>query len=423
MDEESMLNASTSMEEPQAGPSTLTSVESGTDKPEGMSKNAMKRLAKEARMAELKPLKRKLEKQRRKERKNELSKGYIEGTLSEKDKELYEKRKQLEKERKIATKKFKSGELDSIPGNNGRIGNNNSVEGNEIWNGGIIIDLGFDKLMNEQEIKSISSQIAYCYSSNRTASKPIKTILHTSFSPEHSPRLWNKMISRNWNKWSRSYWWHQDVGELNEILNSNLEDLKSTSATTIDQIEGNNVNNDNQNVNEQGKRSIEMTEDETQKQLEDYLIGPNLPKGIIKGKHKLIYLSADSEEEIETLDENEIYIIGGIVDRNRYKNLCQNKAENLNIKTARLPIGKFIENLPTRKVLTVNQVFDILLQYIAQKDWQKAFETVIPQRKYHESKKAKSIHNKQINEDQSNESVNNDDDDDADDQEELDEQH
>jgi hypothetical protein len=32
-----------------------------------------------------------------------------------------------------------------------------------------------------------------------------------------------------------------------------------------------------------------------------------------------IYLSADADYELETLKENETYIIGGIVDRNRYK--------------------------------------------------------------------------------------------------------
>lgn len=32
-----------------------------------------------------------------------------------------------------------------------------------------------------------------------------------------------------------------------------------------------------------------------------------------------IYLSADADHELETLKENETYIIGGIVDRNRYK--------------------------------------------------------------------------------------------------------
>jgi tRNA (guanine9-N1)-methyltransferase len=36
--------------------------------------------------------------------------------------------------------------------------------------------------------------------------------------------------------------------------------------------------------------------------------------------------------------------------------LCQEKAEKLGIRTARLPIGTYLEKLPTRKVLTVNQV-------------------------------------------------------------------
>lgn len=38
------------------------------------------------------------------------------------------------------------------------------------------------------------------------------------------------------------------------------------------------------------------------------------------------------------------------------QNLCQNKATTLGIRTARLPIGTYLANMPTRKVLTVNQV-------------------------------------------------------------------
>jgi tRNA (guanine9-N1)-methyltransferase len=97
-------------------------------------------------------------------------------------------------------------------------------------------------------------------------------------------------------------------------------------------------------------------------------------------KDKLVYLSAESDVEVTELNEDDIYIIGGLVDHNRLKGVCHQKAVDQGIRTARLPIDSFME-LKTRKVLTVNQVFEILLNWTIYRDWSKAFSDLIPKRK------------------------------------------
>ena len=52
----------------------------------------------------------------------------------------------------------------------------------------------------------------------------------------------------------------------------------------------------------------------------------------------LIYLTPDTEELLESVDESKVYVIGGIVDDNQLKGLSYQKATKLGIKTAKLSI-------------------------------------------------------------------------------------
>ncbi|KAJ1446370.1 guanine-1-methyltransferase-domain-containing protein [Pelagophyceae sp. CCMP2097] len=104
---------------------------------------------------------------------------------------------------------------------------------------------------------------------------------------------------------------------------------------------------------------------------------------------KLVYLTADAEDELDGLDQNVVYVIGGIVDRNRHKGLTKAKAESLGLSTARLPIGP--ESLIRFKagasspVLTVNHVFELMLQRHLTGSWAAA-AIILPGRKLEEAR-------------------------------------
>jgi tRNA (guanine9-N1)-methyltransferase len=96
---------------------------------------------------------------------------------------------------------------------------------------------------------------------------------------------------------------------------------------------------------------------------------------------QLVYLTSDSDNVLEQLSDDTVYVIGGIVDRNRLKRVAITQAERLGLKTAKLPIDQYIK-LSATKVLTCNHVFQILLKYREHGNmWKKALVEVLPQRK------------------------------------------
>ena len=83
-----------------------------------------------------------------------------------------------------------------------------------------------------------------------------------------------------------------------------------------------------------------------------------------------------------------MYIIGGLVDETVSKKVTLTKCENLKIQTYALPIEKYLSRKQDElnkftysKILTINQVFEILASFHNEKDWCKALANSVPKRK------------------------------------------
>ncbi|CAN8068888.1 unnamed protein product [Agarophyton chilense] len=98
-------------------------------------------------------------------------------------------------------------------------------------------------------------------------------------------------------------------------------------------------------------------------------------------RRRLVYLTHDAEEVLETLDPSDIYVIGGLVDRNRLKGVTRGKAESLSIRSAKLNLDANISIQHGTPVLTVNHCVEILLHVANGSSWKQAYLKVLPVRK------------------------------------------
>lgn len=193
----------------------------------------------------------------------------------------------------------------------------------------IIMDCEFDDLMNNREIVSLSNQIARCYSAMRHSDYKIGLVINSL----------NKSLKHRF---------EQDLAQY-----KNWTDIQFNFNDT----------------------------------LKDIL--PKDPEEL----SKYVYFTADCEEVVTELKPGYTYIIGGIVDKNRHKNICAKKAKELGLQVGKLPISEYIQ-LNSRHVLATSHVFELCCKWFENgKDWRKAFNEVLPPRKVKKSLEKSEILN------------------------------
>jgi tRNA (guanine9-N1)-methyltransferase len=208
-----------------------------------------------------------------------------------------------------------------------------------------IIDTAFDHMMKEGEVKSLSVQVNRCYSCIRRSS--LIPILALSSFGGRLKEHYNKIQNASYKSWTGVKFCEDDVTEVGKLAVGWMKEIPDSA------------------LKEWPKAS------ETENSPDQIPTSEEQPA--------LVYLSADSPNLLTSLSPNTAYVIGGLVDKNRYKGHCQQLAEKAGIATARLPITEYV-HLSARKVLTVNHVIEIMTGWLETGDWEKSFLKVIPQR-------------------------------------------
>ncbi|CAE6527369.1 unnamed protein product [Rhizoctonia solani] len=268
------------------------------------------------------------------------------------------------------------------------------------FNARIVVDLGFDEKMTEKEVGSLCSQLAYTYASHRRTRTPFHSLLFTGLNGRSRKQL-DDTNDASYRRWRYTEWWEEDIDGLwNPPPTVTQEPCEGLSHIAEEPVEASDI----QPTQASAEHEPTAPDADQAASSEPTTAGleaapPPVPSARLKqrraarvdttprarsacSRESVVYLTADAEDEILELKEGETYVIGGIVDRNRYKNLCANKAQDLNLRSARLPIGRYLADMPTRKVLTVNQVFDILVHWVATRNWEEAMQKVMPKRKF-----------------------------------------
>ncbi|KAF2793685.1 hypothetical protein K505DRAFT_325301 [Melanomma pulvis-pyrius CBS 109.77] len=202
-----------------------------------------------------------------------------------------------------------------------------------------LFDCDFDDLMFEPELKSLGVQITRSYSDNRKSHFHAHMAV-SSFGGKLQERF-DGILAKQYTSWKNIQFFSEDFVHVAEKAKGWMQgESGGVIAGALDQ-------GTNSNDTEEGE---------------------------------VVYLTSDSDVILDRLKPNSTYIIGGLVDKNRHKGICYKRAMDRGIKTAKLPIGEFLQ-MKSRQVLATNHVIEIMLKWMECGDWGKAFMDVIPRRK------------------------------------------
>ncbi|CAN0470123.1 unnamed protein product [Ectocarpus sp. 12 AP-2014] len=96
---------------------------------------------------------------------------------------------------------------------------------------------------------------------------------------------------------------------------------------------------------------------------------------------EIIYLSPDAEEPLDQVLDTNVYVVGGIVDRNLSKGLTLGAAEGARARAARLPFDEYLPEIPRGdRVLTVCACVGVLMGVHAGEGWRDALQKSVPRR-------------------------------------------
>lgn len=209
----------------------------------------------------------------------------------------------------------------------------------------LIIDCDFDDKMKDNERISLSGQITRSYSDNKNA--PFRCHLAVSSFQGKLRERFDGVLAKHYLSWKGTHFVDEDFMHAAEQAKTWMAEPK--------------------------------TGGKLQSVFSKYAETPET-EAKAKEEGEVIYLSSDSDYTLTELKPYSTYIIGGLVDKNREKGICHRRAVEKGVKTARLPIGDYLD-MASRKVLATNHVVEIMVAWLELGDWGEAFMKVIPKRK------------------------------------------